>query len=186
MAGERQDYQVPPTRPSTPTPLNREFRIAEAPSRADPNPPFMETSSPPHTATAFMAFEQRGHVNGDLTQDIEERPNPAPSVSLSIHCLNIYLLSPCRNRVGFPLSVGRNRVAFTSFPSDRLQIDQNLPHFAICAGYFLDRNCLQKNLDYHPFLCHCRQRVACSRWTNFQDLPFLPFCTSDFLDRRRL
>jgi hypothetical protein len=160
MAQERHDYQVPPTRPSTPTPLNREPRIAEAPSRADPNPPFMETSSPPYTATTLVAFEQRDHVNGDLTQDIEERSDPAPSVSPSIHFLNIYLLPPCRNRV-----------AFAPFPSDRLEIDQNLPPFAICAGYFLDRSCLQKNLDYRPFLCHCR-RAACSRCTNFQDSPF--------------
>jgi hypothetical protein len=102
MAEEPQDYQVPPTRPNTP--ILRAPRIAEAPSRAEPNPPLMETSSPSHATTVLMAFDQRDRVNGDTTQDIEERSDPAPSVSSSIHFLDTYPLLPVGNRVAFLLS----------------------------------------------------------------------------------
>jgi hypothetical protein len=125
MAEERQGYDVPPTRPSTP--ILRAPRIAEAPSRAEPNPPLMETSSPPHATTAVMAFDQRDGVNGDMTQDIEDRSDPAPSVSPSIHFLDAYPLLPVGNRAAFPLSSWLQWRRSASFITDCAKVFQNLP-----------------------------------------------------------
>jgi hypothetical protein len=128
MAEEREKYQVPPTRPSTP--LTREPRIAEAPSRADPNLPLVETSSPSH-ATVAMAQEERDRVTYDLADHNEDSAQNTTTVSARIHFLVNHLFPPCSSHVAF---------------AGCTKLFQNLPLSTILPFTFHGRSCLWKDL----------------------------------------
>lgn len=117
------EHQLPPTRPSTPT-FGRIERIAEAPSRADPNLPLVETSSPIQAPPSPMEASQPDRVNpndpgDDMTEGNEQNDHQTTSVGPQIaHTIFIYMF-PCRKRVvcrspaHFPLS---RFVSFTALP----------------------------------------------------------------------
>ncbi|PMD49292.1 uncharacterized protein K444DRAFT_297064 [Hyaloscypha bicolor E] len=119
------EHQLPPTRPSTPT-FGRIERIAEAPSRADPNLPLVETSSPIQAPPSPMEASQPDRVNSndpgdDTTEGNEQNGHQTTSVSPQIaHMIYIYMFPSCRKRVvcrspaHFPLS--RFRVVYRSAP----------------------------------------------------------------------
>jgi len=76
---------VPPTRPSTPTLEHRLDRIAEAPSRAEPAVPYVETSSLIQAPPAPMTFATNGHstTNGHENGTEESDQNGSQETTVS-------------------------------------------------------------------------------------------------------
>jgi hypothetical protein len=109
---ETTTHPVPPTRPSTPTfDHHRLDRIAEAPSRADPNLPQVETSSPIQAPPAPMAFPDHGSsaTKGNGTA-AENEPNASqdssvsPKISFCVHVFVRVLFANASIRLHIPLS----------------------------------------------------------------------------------
>jgi hypothetical protein len=109
MAQDRPEFQVPPTRPSTPDLDHRIERIAEAPSRADPDLPSVETSSPiraqgPITMAEPVEELERVTINDnhdDTAQGTEQTGHDTTTVSTQLHFTDTDLFFLCRNRVVF-------------------------------------------------------------------------------------
>jgi hypothetical protein len=103
---------VPPTRPSTPTfDHHRLDRIAEAPSRADPNLPQVEISSPIQAPPAPMAFPDHGSstTNGNGTAGEKEpsasqESNVSPKILFCVHLFVGVLFANASIRLHIPLS----------------------------------------------------------------------------------
>jgi hypothetical protein len=88
--------QLPPTRPSTPT-FGRIERIAEAPSRADPNISLVEMSSPAQAPPSPPRVSEPDRVNfnnpGDnMGQENEQNGNETAAVSFQVVFDTLYYI----------------------------------------------------------------------------------------------
>lgn len=95
------DFQVPPTRPSTPTLEHRLERIAEAPSRADHYLPPVQTSSPIRAITPITLsplveeFERvtlrdpRYEDMAQDTQDTDQNGHAGSAVSFQTYFIEL-------------------------------------------------------------------------------------------------
>jgi hypothetical protein len=118
MAQDRPEFEVPPTRPSTPNLDHRVERIAEAPSRAEPDLPSVETSSPiraqgPTTMAEPVEELERVTISGnpdDAAQESEQNGHDVSTVRIQFHFTEIDLFFLCLNLVVFPLFVLLDRV----------------------------------------------------------------------------
>jgi hypothetical protein len=168
------EHQLPPTRPSTPT-FGRIERIAEAPSRADPNLPLVETSSPIQAPPSPMEASQPDRVNpndpgDDMTEGNEQNDHQTTSVGPQIaHTIFIYMflvasvsfaahppIFLCLDSCRLPLCPFSFISIHVQRTFDSVQRFHNipletLPSFIIDRRYLLNILCLPPSVSFPPF-----------------------------------